>query len=66
MTTEFDGLEEFALLLSGTLGESFSFFMDWHLWNWGQNVKAGSTGHLSFIPHSEGLVPAVLYAGRAI
>ena len=37
MTTEFDGLEEFALLLGGTLGESFSFFMDWHLWNWGQN-----------------------------
>jgi len=37
MTTEFDGLEEFAILLGGTLGESFSFFMDWHLWNWGQN-----------------------------
>lgn len=37
MTNEFDGLEEFAILLGGTLGESFSFFMDWHLWNWGQN-----------------------------
>lgn len=37
MTTEFDGLEEFAILLGGTLGESFSFFFDWHLWNWGQN-----------------------------
>ncbi len=36
-TTEFDGLEEFAILLGGTLGESFSFFFDWHLWNWGQN-----------------------------
>lgn len=36
-TTEFDGIEEIALLAGGTLGESFSFFMDWHMWNWGQN-----------------------------
>ncbi|MBI2559681.1 MAG: hypothetical protein HYW14_00915 [Planctomycetes bacterium] len=34
-TTEFDGLEEFALLLGGTLGESWSFFFDYRLYLWG-------------------------------
>lgn len=36
-TTEFDGLEEFGILLGGTLGESWSFFFDYRLYLWGTN-----------------------------
>lgn len=35
-TTEFDGIEEIGFLTGGTLGESFSFFMDWRMYQWGQ------------------------------
>lgn len=34
-TTEFDGIEEIGLLAGGTLGESFSFFLDWRMYQWG-------------------------------
>ena len=34
-TTEFDGIEEIGILAGGTLGESFSFFLDYRLYMWG-------------------------------
>ncbi|MGR3310401.1 MAG: hypothetical protein ACUZ77_06455 [Candidatus Brocadiales bacterium] len=36
-TTEFDGIEEIGILAGGTLGESFSFFLDYRLFLWGDS-----------------------------
>lgn len=49
-TTEFDGIEEIGLLAGGTLGENWSFFLDWRIFLWGQNHGWLDRAHIIYRP----------------
>lgn len=49
-TTEFDGIEEIGLLAGGTLGENWSFFLDWRIFLWGQNRGWLDRAHIIYRP----------------
>ena len=49
-TTEFDGVEEIGLLAGGTLGESFSFFLDWRMYQWGPDEGWLDRAYINWTP----------------
>ncbi len=49
-TTEFDGMEEIGLLAGGTLGESFSFFLDWRMYQWGPDEGWLDRAYINWTP----------------
>lgn len=49
-TTEFDGMEEIGLLAGGTLGESFSFFLDYRMYQWGPDKGWLDRAYINWTP----------------